>query len=127
MRSQWWNYINGPYNKTREKRRRLRQRHRADGFKCGKCGARSVRLYRDYGTFLRTSELRCNACLTSTEWMVPCVSASDGTVWGYTSCPESDIARWYARPDADKGTAAPRWNRRDGQAEGWRVERQEAA
>jgi len=31
-------------------------------------------------------------------WMVPLITAEDGAVWGYTSCPPEDIARWEALP-----------------------------
>lgn len=75
-------------------------------FACGKCGAKYVRLYRDYGCFLRVTDLRCNGCLESTSFMVPLVHASDGTVWGYTSAPGADIDRWYSLRDA---APSPRW------------------
>lgn len=122
MNTQWHNYyLRQPYDKTRERQRRLRQAHRSDGFRCGTCGAGSVRLYRDFYMFLRRSWLRCNRCLESTEMIVPCVTARDGSVWGHRARPEVDITRWYARPDADASPSAPRWVRGDGSPEGWRV------
>lgn len=87
-------------------------------FACGSCGRRYVRLYRDYGRFLRVVELRCNLCIESTPFMVPCVTSPGGTVWGYTSSPAGDVDRWTARPDADQAPGAPRWVRGE-----WAVKR----
>ena len=34
-----------------------------DGYQCDKCGAKGVKLWRDYNTFLEHQELACAACL----------------------------------------------------------------
>lgn len=82
--------------------------------KCYTCGRSDVRLYREYGMFLRDTDIKCNAHIrqNSQDWIVPLIEAPDGTVWGYTSCPEEDIKTWRNKPDADpKG---PKWS-----AAGW--------
>lgn len=77
---------------------------------CAECGRRYVRLYRLYGGFLCEHEIVCNAHLPENpEWHVPLISAADGSVWGYTSCPDADIARWRALPEADPGGRS--WDR----------------
>lgn len=106
--------------------------------KCAKCGATGVRLYREYGCFLRAEDVTCNACVRAERlsprkrrglarrfltgrrgarripstrasgWVVPMVEALDGSVWGYTSAPAEDIARWQALPDK---APSPVWNR----------------
>lgn len=75
---------------------------------CGKCGATGVRLYRPYGEFLRPERVLCRTCIPTAEadWFVPCVVADDGTVWGYTSAPHVDFARWEALPEATPTAAA---------------------
>lgn len=95
--------------------------------RCSECKRSDVRLYRSYGTFLRTDDLRCNAHVPDddlplkdleilprfskkSDWWVPLIDDGEGTVWGYTSCPDKDIARWHGKPDA---APSPEW--RDGQ------------
>lgn len=76
---------------------------------CGVCGSRYVRLYRSYGCFLRDEDIRCNAHVPAGgAFWVPLVEAPDGSVWGYTSCPQSDIDRWIRLPDAD--ASGPVWS-----------------
>lgn len=84
-----------------------------------------MRLYRGFGSALHKDDLRCNACLQTTAFMVPCVSAPNGSIWAWDECPGEDIARWYARHDTTDARGAPRWGRGDGRPEGWRVERQQ--
>lgn len=71
---------------------------------CATCQRADVRLYRAYGSFLRDAEIFCNehipALVTDRGWWVPLVEAADGSVWGYTSAPAIDIARWNALPNA---------------------------
>jgi hypothetical protein len=99
-----------------------------DLYRCSECRRSDVRLYRSYGTFLRTEDLRCNKHVPDDDdlslkdleilprfskksgWWVPLVDDGEGTVWGYTSCPDGDIARWHDKPDA---APSPEW--RDGQ------------
>lgn len=82
---------------------------------CATCKRTDVRLYRPYGEFLRATRVYCNAHLPNTDmldWWVPLVPAADGSVWGYTSAPSADIARWQGLPDANPGPvwAAGRWH-----------------
>lgn len=74
-----------------------------DTLRCAACGRADVRLYRIAGNFLRYDDLFCNLHIPDplnhlSAW-VPCISAPDGSVWGYTSCPPTDVARWEALPD----------------------------
>jgi hypothetical protein len=80
---------------------------------CCACGARYVRLYRSYGGFLRRDDLRCNAHVPTDGrgWWVPLVEASDGSVWGYTSCPRADIERWRRLPEGSP--VSPSWSAGD--------------
>jgi hypothetical protein len=45
-----------------------------------------------------------------TAWRVPLIEAPDGTVWGFTSCPDVDIDRWMEKPEASP--YAPTWGDR---------------
>lgn len=91
---------------------------------CASCYHSDVRLYRSYGSFLRDSEIFCNLHLPATDdtrgWWVPLVEDADGGVWGYTSAPPEDMARWLALPEYDAWGltwVAGRWVRpRDVQA-----------
>jgi len=96
----------------------------AEAYRCSVCKRADVRLYRGYGTCLREDDIRCNVHVperdpepktrplgepyasTKSGWWVPLVEGPDGEVWGYTSCPGSDIARWTAKPDA---APSPEW------------------
>lgn len=74
---------------------------------CGKCGRDDVRIYRWYGSFRRSEDDRCNACLDSTDWMVPCVLDEHGNAWGYTSVPPDACDRFYDLPEASP--LGPTW------------------
>jgi hypothetical protein len=84
--------------------------------KCGVCGKRNnkVRLYRPYGNFYRKKDNRCNEHIDESErgWMVPLCMSEDGLPWGYTSVPEEDCEKFYAKPDANKNY--PIWHIRGG-------------
>jgi hypothetical protein len=76
--------------------------------RCGSCGAHGVKLWRPYGSFYRYD--RCTLCAereqgkkrrgTEIGWLVPLILDDNDEVWGYTSCPQKDIDRWEALPDA---------------------------
>jgi hypothetical protein len=79
-------------------------------YKCAKCEANDDehRLYRDYGMFFREKDVRCNACLEGTDWMVPlCADRESGDVWGYTSVPEDACTFFYGKPEKDP--ESPTW------------------
>jgi hypothetical protein len=80
-------------------------------YKCADCGVQYVRLYRSYGGFFCESDVYCNAHVPHEHrgWYVPLIEDSRGEIWGYTSCPEADIDRWFALTDAS--TTAPTWRR----------------
>ena len=94
--------------------------------KCSVCGRNDVRLYRWYGSFLRDDEIQCKAHMEGKnaairrwqgrewkmpEWRVPLIEDHhDGAVWGYTSCPDDDIARWDGLPEGTWMTTVP-WGR----------------
>lgn len=78
------------------------------------CGARGVKLWRDYSTFLNHQELRCKACALKSQakhideqlrgdqigYLVPAVPTYErDTFWGYTSVPPEDVAWWKALPE----------------------------
>ncbi len=84
---------------------------------CAECGASGVRLWRDYGLFLRNISLRCRGCSEEHQakytdklelkrtretdqigWLVPAVPTDDGTFWGYASTPNHAYAWWEALP-----------------------------
>lgn len=80
-------------------------------YACGDCGAKNVRLWRDYQTVLIAQTLRCRTCCEKHEgktfsdgsdqlgWSVPAVPTSDGsTFWGYSSVPQAAVDWWYALP-----------------------------
>ncbi len=83
-----------------------------EAYSCGNCGASGVKLWRYYQAFLDVRELKCFACalvdqaknvdwpLTGDQigWLVPAVSAPDGSFWGYTSAADGDVNRWMALP-----------------------------
>lgn len=79
---------------------------------CGKCGARGVRLFRRYNTFLDSQFFTCRACSEAHQdakwdgahpacvgWLVLAVPTPDGeTFWGYTSVPQAGLDWWFALP-----------------------------
>src|SRR5690348_17143168 len=72
---------------------------------CASCYHNDVRLYRIYGNFLRDSEIFCNQHIPpepARGWWAPLVEDADGDVWGYTSAPPEDMARWLALPEYDQ-------------------------
>lgn len=85
-----------------------------DAIACGSCRVTAVQLWRSYGCFFREEDVRCQACAEreqgkprngdSIGWYVPLVTSPDGSIWGYTSAPESDIRRWRAMPAKVSGT-----------------------
>lgn len=80
-----------------DRSRAMNQHH-----KCSVCGRSSIRLYREYGNFLRDAEIQCKEHTRDGEpgkWMVPLVEDDDGTVWGYTSTPIEDWERWDGLPE----------------------------
>lgn len=88
-------------------------------YKCGVCGAKGVKLWRDYQTFLDNQTLRCTDCAlkyrdegkggdpenkgkpwdgesTSIGWCVAAVPTEDGkTYWGYSSVPSRGVCWWW--------------------------------
>lgn len=91
------------------------------GYTCSKCGAKGVKLWRDYNILLDHQELTCYACTpgkddpddirgpgvhTSIGWKVAAIPTPGNTsFWGYTSAPEEGVAWWKALPlEMPKGT-----------------------
>ncbi len=96
-------------------------------YKCDKCGAHGVRLYRDYQTFADHTRLLCTKCtirsqkfnaiddnryglygdlndpkniLYQIKWMVAAVPVEgDDTYWGYTSVPQRGVIWWERLPE----------------------------
>lgn len=83
-----------------------------EGYVCGDCGVKGVRLYRKYQTFLNHQELRCRACALLNQkkdepdqpsehigWLVGAVPTEEGdTYWGYTSVPQPGVEWWDRLP-----------------------------
>lgn len=85
-----------------------------EGYACGECGIRGVRLYREYNTFLEHQRLRCRACVVAEAgepselvgpgehtigWTVAAVPTEDGvTYWGYSSVPQEGVDWWDNLP-----------------------------
>ena len=89
-------------------------------YKCSKCGIESVRLWRQYQTFLDYVELMCVDCAEKDQnrpsgfdkngnkilgqtdqigWLVPAVpTIEDDTFWGYSSVPQDRVKWWYSLP-----------------------------
>ena len=69
--------------------------------KCSICGATNVRIYR-YSNSSHT-EAKCNNCLDEKDYLyyMPFIYDKDSSIWGYTSVPEIDCARFYALPEAN--------------------------
>lgn len=88
------------------------------GYTCCDCGAKGVRLWREYQTFLDAQALRCRACCEAKAgkpmhpgsdqigWHVPAVPTADGsTFWGYTSVPLAAVDWWKALPESSPASA----------------------
>jgi len=85
-----------------------------EGYKCGKCGAFGVQLFRKYQTFLDQQELFCRECAMVDQdknidqsssfkhaigWLVAAVPTEYGeTFWGFTSVPDDGVAWWDNLP-----------------------------
>ncbi len=93
-----------------------------EGYRCSKCGAHGVKLWRQYQTFADEIELLCASCACadqgvednigadgghpsdgsrtdSIKWLVPAVPTEDGdTFWGYTSTPTPGCMWWQRIP-----------------------------
>lgn len=88
-------------------------------YKCSECGARGVKLWRQYNTMADNLELLCLRCSEKDQgkelgdsdqigWLVPAVPTelpnADGcipkgeTFWGYTSVPGWGVKWWYKLP-----------------------------
>lgn len=94
-------------------------------YQCEECGAKGVRLWRDYGMFLSSISLECRACAMKSQnkteadlnkygpsdqigWRVPAVPdklpgpdmklPKGYTFWGYTSVPVEGVKWWKALP-----------------------------
>lgn len=69
--------------------------------RCATCGVSGIKLYRPYGEFFRPGRVQCQEHVPAAEvdWYVPMIiEPESGEVWGYTSGPPEDIARWEALP-----------------------------
>ena len=91
------------------------------GYVCGTCGAKGVKLWREYSTF--NVALECGACSLKSQgksgpidadgrrdcefggktdqigWRVPAVPIADGAgYWGYCSVPDDGVAWWRRLP-----------------------------
>lgn len=81
-------------------------------YHCGECTMAGVRLYRQYNTFARNTDLLCTACTENEAkkpvdphypdqcgWRVAAVPTEDGTTfWGFTSVPEPGVRWWRDLP-----------------------------
>ena len=90
--------------------------------KCGVCGAKNVRLYRQYATFRRPETDRCNGCIESDEareWMVPLIVGPGGVVYGYTSPAPGPWRAFLNLPE--KSADHPYWDEKSGRQStgGW--------
>lgn len=101
-----------------------------EGYVCKDCGAKGVRLYREYNTFLEYQHLSCRACarqrfpeyctpekdaqrlLHSPEehsigGVVAAVPTEDGsTYWGFTSVPQPGVEWWNNLPKTTPSTTS---------------------
>lgn len=84
-----------------------------EGYLCADCGTESVRLYREYQTFLESQRLRCRCCAMKNQkkdapdlpsehtigWLVAAVPTEDGsTYWGFSSVPDAGVEWWNKLP-----------------------------
>jgi len=93
-------------------------------YKCSKCGAQGIKMWRQYNTFADHIELMCGQCALEDQgkkgplddrgmrqsevdnektdqigWLVPAIPTEDeSTFWGYTSVPASGVRWWKALP-----------------------------
>ena len=86
-----------------------------ENYECHDCGARDVKLWREYQTFLCNQTLRCMECACKDQttpeksrifpinwkngdqigWLIPAVPTEEGdTYWGYTSVPQDGVDWW---------------------------------
>jgi hypothetical protein len=92
-----------------------------EDYVCKDCGAKGVRLYREYQTFLDQQVLRCTACALKNQkktepdnkfahsigWLVAAVPTEENdTFWGYTSVPEDGVKWWDRLPVTPPAEAA---------------------
>jgi hypothetical protein len=79
-------------------------------YACKDCGAKEVKLWRDYSSF--HVHLRCLACACKDQgktgfdekfksgdqigWLVPAVPDGEGNFWGYTSVPQDLVDWWHS-------------------------------
>lgn len=93
------------------------------GYRCARCPASGVKLWRQYQTFLEHQELLCVDCACADQkmdaskvdatgrlvdedgrsdqigWNIPAVPTVEGdTFWGYTSVPPDGCRWWYGLP-----------------------------
>lgn len=78
-------------------------------YKCGKCGIEDVRLYREYGSFFYSEDVRCNKCINEEfrGWYVPIRISPDGGIWGHTAGDKESCDVFYSLPESDP--AYPVW------------------
>ncbi len=84
-------------------------------YRCTRCGAGGVKLWRLYQTLADETPLYCRACAQHDQetvldgdqigWLVPAVPAPGDTFWGYTSVPDEDVRWWKALPALAPDTA----------------------
>lgn len=104
-------------------------------YKCKKCGAHGVKLWRQYQTCADAIELLCAPCALHDQnetgpvgedglregeygrtdqigWLVPAIPTEDlDTYWGYTSVPAPGVRWWRGLGVTPPETAATTWNR----------------
>lgn len=93
-----------------------------DFYKCSVCGAKGLKLWRQYNTCTDYLELMCAPCTCANQgvednvdargdhqaeygpscsigWLVPAIPCEDSdTYWGYTSVPELGVQWWRRLP-----------------------------
>lgn len=79
-------------------------------YRCAHCHEYGIRLWRDYGMFLRLDDLLCTKCTEFEQgrkykssndqigWRVPFCPTPNGNAWGFTSVPDEDCRKWYELP-----------------------------
>ncbi len=67
--------------------------------RCHVCKKSNVRLYREYGEFLREHRIYCAKHIGKWNWKVPLIEDTWGNVWGYSSYPNNDIDKWLQLPN----------------------------